>query len=69
MPKVMSAPCPVGKYFLRARIVGARLEAGIVDPLDAGVLLEMAGDGEGILRVAFEAQVEGFDALQEAGKH
>jgi hypothetical protein len=48
-----------------AGVVLAGLEAGVVDPLDAGMGLEMRGDGEGVLRVALHAQVEGFDSLQE----
>ena len=54
-----------GQVLFRARVVAAGREAGIVDPLDAGMLFEMLGDGEGVLRVALHAQVQGFDALQE----
>ena len=55
----------VGQVFLRARVVGAGVEAGVVDPIDAGMLLKMLGDGEGILGVALEAEVERLNPLQK----
>src|ERR1700739_2396666 len=55
----------VGQVFPGALVVGAGLEAGIVDPIHAGMLLKVAGDSEGILRVALEAQVERLNALQQ----
>ena len=65
MPKVTSAPLPPGRYFCGAREVLARLEAGIVDPLDAGVRLEMRGHGQRVLRVALHAQMQRLHALQQ----
>ena len=65
MPKVMSALWPLGRYFFARCVVGARLEAGVVDPLDAGMLLEMTRDGQRVLRVAFQAQMERLDSLQQ----
>src|ERR1035438_2190055 len=44
-----------GHIFLRAGVVGARLKSGIVDPLDALVLLEVLCHGQGVLRVPLEA--------------
>ena len=54
-----------GEILFRAGVVRARLEAGIVDPIDAGMLFEVAGDGESILRMALEAEVERLNTLQE----
>ena len=65
MPKVMSAPWPLGRYFLGALVVLARLQAGIVDPLNAGMLLQVARHGQRILRVPLHAQVQRLDALQQ----
>src|SRR5450631_1789740 len=51
--------------FLRACVVGARLKSGIVDPIDARMLLEMLCNGQGVLRVSLKAEVQRLDALQK----
>ena len=55
----------VGHVLLGAVVVLAGLEAGVVDPLDAGVRFEMLGHGEGVLGVALHAQVQRLEALQK----
>src|SRR3569623_1861245 len=54
-----------GKILLCAGIVPARLKAGVVDPLHAGMLLKMLRHCEGILGMAFHAEMESFETLQE----
>src|SRR5262249_36058708 len=44
------------------RVLG---QAGVVDPRDFGVLLEIPGDRQRVLAVALHAQPERLDALQE----
>ncbi len=67
IPKQMMAPLAVGQVpFPGALIVAARFEAGIVDPLDTGMLLEVASHGESVPGMALHAQVEGFDPLAAA---
>ena len=64
MPKVTSALAPLGRYFFARAAVGAGIEAGIIDPLHAGMLLQMPGHGQRILGVALHAQMQRFNALQ-----
>src|ERR1039458_6537593 len=54
-----------GHIFLRAGVIGARLKSGIVDPLDARVLLEVLCHGKRVLRVPLEAEVQRLDTLQQ----
>ncbi len=65
MPKPISAPWPLGMYLLRQLVRRVRRQAGIVDPLDFGVLAEVFGDAERVLAVAVQAQAERLDTLQE----
>ena len=46
-----------GQILLRPLVIGTGLEAGIVDPLHAGMLRQMLGDRQGVLRVTFQTQV------------
>ena len=46
-------------------MVAARLEAGIVDPIHAGMPLEVLRDGERVLGVALQAKMERLNALQQ----
>ena len=57
---VAAAQHPVGD-----RVVGARLEPRVVDPLDVRVPVEVPGDGERIGVVALHPQRQRLDALQE----
>ena len=46
-------------------VLGIVLEAGVPDPGDLGVCLEMLSDLEGVLAVAIHAKRQGLDALEE----
>src|ERR1700761_6038839 len=46
-------------------MVRAGSEAGIIDPTDAGMLLEMTRNGKRILRVALEPQMQRLNPLQQ----
>ena len=54
----------VGQVLLGTLVVGARFEPRIVDPLDAGMLGEVLGDGQRVGGVALQAQVQRLDPLQ-----
>jgi len=53
------------KVFFVLGELGVIGEAGEADPIDGRVVLEMLGDGEGVVAVAFHAEGKGFDSLQE----
>lgn len=59
----------VWKILLRAGVVGAGFEAGVVDPFNAGMLLEMAGDGEGVFRSGAGGGGGGFQCPAVKGMH
>ena len=54
-----------GHVFLGEGVVGAGGEAGVVDPGDAGVVLQKFGDGQGVADVALHAQGQGLEAEVE----
>jgi len=64
MPKVTSAPEPLACISAPARSTCSK-DAGIVDPLHAGVALEELGHRQRILRVTLHAERERFRALQQ----
>ena len=55
----------VGQVLLREGMGGVAGEAGIVDPGDAGVPLQVLRDGEGVAAMARHAQMQGFEAQVE----
>ena len=52
------------EVFLVERGLGISGQAGVADPFDGGVGLEVFGDCQGIFAMAVHAQRQGFDALQ-----
>ena len=65
MPNVTSAPAPSGRYFRRQGVIRAVLQAGIVDPVDLRMLLQVARHGQGVLGVPLHAQVQRLGPLQQ----
>lgn len=59
------AALALGENLLRQRVVGVRLQPGVVDPGDAVVGLEPAGQREGVFDVARAAQRNRLEPLQE----
>lgn len=46
-------------------MVGVGSKAGVRDPSDGGVLLEVLGEGEGVLAVTLDPERKGLDTLKE----
>jgi hypothetical protein len=46
-------------------VVRVRIETGVRNPGDGRVLLEVLGEGEGVLAVTLDAEGEGLDTLEE----
>src|ERR1051325_9761475 len=57
--------CAVRQVFLSERVVLARFEAGIVDPLDFRVSFEEARHLKRVLRMTLHAQVQRLCPLQQ----
>ena len=60
-----AAHAPPGEIFLGAFVVGVRGQAGIADLCHLRMLLQPAGQGHGVLRVAFHPQAQGLQSLQQ----
>lgn len=60
-----SAELAFAKELLGAVIVGVRSETGVRHPVYGGVLLEVLGEGEGVLAVTLDTEGEGLDALEK----
>ena len=65
MPKTDHRAAFAAEVFAVERGLRIAGQAGEAHPLDGGVVLQVFGDGEGVFAMAFHAQRQGFDALQE----
>ena len=64
-PNVEDAAVAALEVARRGLVGRVGLEARVADPLDLGAVLEPAGDREGVLAVALDAQRQRLEALEE----